>query len=247
MRRLVSHECSGAIRRALRARGVEAWSNDLQPAEDGGQHIHGPAEEAICWGWDGIVIHIVCTEMAVSGNGTYGRGRPKHHLRIAALRRAARLVGLCREHAPRVVVENPVSVLHQAIGPATQTVQPWWFGDPFYKATSLWLWGVPPLVETNRLKEPVKESEEWKRRSKVARMPRGPNRSRERSRTFPGIAEAIADSITRPLPLWDAAGCVPSKASGGPLPVLLQPDACPGVTARAPGLFHHHHGGLLDA
>ncbi len=77
--------------------------------------------------------------------------------------------------------------------PTPQKVQPYWFGDPEYKSTSLYLRGLPALKETNRLAEPEKNTDEWKRWNRVHRMPPGPERAKERSRFFPGIAAAMAE------------------------------------------------------
>jgi hypothetical protein len=77
--------------------------------------------------------------------------------------------------------------------PRPQIVQPWWFGEPQFKATGLYLRGLPPLVETRRLTPPAPGAPEHKAWSRVHRMPPGADRAKERSRFFPGIAEAMAD------------------------------------------------------
>ena len=78
-------------------------------------------------------------------------------------------------------------------------VQPFWFGHPEYKATGLYLRGLAPLVETNRVPEPEKGSDEWKAWNRVWRMPPGANRGHERSRFFPGMAEAMAMQWAGPV------------------------------------------------
>jgi len=77
--------------------------------------------------------------------------------------------------------------------PKPQMVQPFWFGEPAYKATGFYLRGLPPLTETNRMPEPERGSDEWKRWNAVHRQPPGPDRWKIRSRTFEGVAQACAD------------------------------------------------------
>ncbi|MEC8197267.1 MAG: hypothetical protein VX228_13380, partial [Pseudomonadota bacterium] len=99
---------------------------------------------------------------------------------------------------PLIAVENPImnphakELIRNYQDPA-QTVQPWWFGEPFFKGTSFYLKNLPPLVATNKLTPPKRGTEEYKAWSYIHRLPPGPERWKERSRTFPGIAEAIAD------------------------------------------------------
>jgi hypothetical protein len=98
---------------------------------------------------------------------------------------------------PCVAVENPVMHKHakariENYAPASQTVQPWWFGDPAFKATGLYLRNLPKLTPTKRLTPPKAGTEAHKEWSKVHRASPGPDRWRERSRTFPGFAAAMA-------------------------------------------------------
>ncbi len=97
----------------------------------------------------------------------------------------------------RIAVENPQMHKHAKARivnyqPATQTVQPWWFGDKAFKATGLYLKGLPPLVATNRLTPPRAGTDEHKRWSQVHRASPGPNRWKDRSRTYDGVADAMA-------------------------------------------------------
>lgn len=99
---------------------------------------------------------------------------------------------------PRVAVENPVMHKYakeriRNFQPAAQTVQPWWFGDEAFKATGLYLRGLPNLVPTNKLTPPKPGTEDHKRWSQVYRAPPGPDRWKERSRTYQGVADAMAD------------------------------------------------------
>lgn len=181
---LVACEFSGAVREAFRRRGHDAWSCDLLPAEDGSRfhfqedalvaayHRHGGK-------WDLMIAHPPCTHLAVSG-ARWFKGKEEEQrdalFFVLALMRC--------EHIPRIAIENPVSVISSRIRKPDQIIQPWQFGHGETKATCLWLKGLPKLAPTN-----VVEG----RASNVHRMAPGPNRWRERSRTFAGIAEAMAE------------------------------------------------------
>lgn len=182
MRVLVACEFSGVVRDAFQACGHDAWSNDLLPTEVSGNHIQGDCVDAIRSGqWDLIVMHPPCTALAVSGNRWYGRGMPKHQERIEAIEWTVNLWRLATNVCPRVCMENPVGVLPVR---ATQYVQPWQFGHGETKRTGLWLHGLPPLVPTNVVDG---------REARVHRMPPSDTRWMERSRTYQGIADAMAE------------------------------------------------------
>lgn len=181
MRVLVACEFSGVVRDAFAARGHDAWSNDLLDTERPGQHIIGDCLPVIRGGgWDLIVMHPPCTALAVSGNRWYGTGMPHHAKRIAAVEWTMALWQAAWQSCPRVCMENPVGVL--PIKP-TQYVQPWQFGHGETKRTGLWLHGLPPLVPTDVVEG--REGRVWK-------MPPSETRWMERSRTFTGIADAMA-------------------------------------------------------
>jgi site-specific DNA-cytosine methylase len=179
---LVACEYSGVVREAFAARGHDAWSNDVLPSEQPGNHIQGDCNEAIASReWDLIVMHPPCTALAVSGNRWYGEGMPRNDERRAAIEWTVNLWNTARKMTPRVCMENPVGVLPVK---ASQYVQPWQFGHGETKKTGLWLHNLPPLVPTN-----VVEGRE----NRVWRMPPSPTRGLERSRTYLGIADAMAD------------------------------------------------------
>lgn len=192
---LVACECSGAIRRALRARGVDAWSCDIKPAEDGDpHHIQGDAIAA-AYGqpWDAMIAHPECRYLANSGAKHLYAGMskangpdPDRWANMGAA--AAFFLALWRAPIERIAVENPVMLGHPrrlfGIPAPTQTVQPWWFGDGETKATCLWLKGFPKLVKDNEVPGRV---------ARVHRMAPGPNRSADRARTYPGLARAIVE------------------------------------------------------
>jgi len=208
---LIGCEESGVVRRAFAARGHDAWSCDLQPARDGSnRHIRADLLEVIEDGWDFLaVMHPPCTILCNSGVRWLYRGGRKANgpdpERWAELEQAAAFYRAVRERGniPMRAIENPVmheyAVQLTARG-ETRFVQPWWFGDPFFKATGLELVNLPPLVATNRLTPPKPGTAEHKAWSKVHRAAPGPDRAKLRSETFPGLADAMADQWGTLLP-----------------------------------------------
>lgn len=193
-------ECSGIVRDALLARGVDAVSIDLKPSRRPGPHIQGDALEQMHRRWTGVIAHPVCKYLTNAGaKHLYIGGRKVNGpdpARWASMRAAADFFNAFKSaNAPRIAIENPIPHEHARalIGRPTQYVQPWWFGDPFFKATGWWLIGLPPLEPTNKLTPPKPGTEDHKRWSMIHRMPPGPDREEKRSNTFPGHAAAIAD------------------------------------------------------
>lgn len=195
MKVLVACERSGVVRSAFRALGHDAWSNDLVPADDGSPfHIQGDAiAAAYSGGWDIIIAHPECTYLANSGAkhlyaGMKAENGPEAD-RWAMMGAAALFFKLLLvAPAPMVAVENPVMLGHPRrlfdIPDPSQTIQPWEYGHGETKATCLWLRGLPPLMPTDVVQG---------REQRVFRMPPGPDRKRLRSRTFEGIARAMAE------------------------------------------------------
>ncbi len=181
MRVLVACEYSGAVRRAFRALGHEAWSCDLLPAEDGGQHYQGDALK-VAYGepWDLMVAHPPCTYLAVSGMHWTTRGLRDPALTDEAM---AFVMALAKAPIPRIAIENPVSVIATRWREPDQVIHPWQHGHGEVKATCLWLKGLPPLLPTRIVAG---------REPRVHRMPPGEDRWKERSRTYEGIARAMA-------------------------------------------------------
>ncbi|WP_444460433.1 hypothetical protein [Rhodobacter capsulatus] len=205
MRGLIGCETSGVMRRAFAARGHDMWSVDLLPAEDGSnRHIRGDLRDYLDEGWDFLAVcHPPCTRLCNSGVRWLHVPPPGRSLAEmwAELDEGAALFSACwRAPIARVAIENPVMHKHArarlpADLPRPQIVQPWWFGDPAFKATGWYLRGLPALVPTNRLVPPRKAEEperhaEW---SAIHRASPGPDRWKIRSRTFQGLAEACAD------------------------------------------------------
>jgi site-specific DNA-cytosine methylase len=192
---LVACEYSAAVRDAFRARGHDAWSCDLLPTEgDSRWHRHcmrpGAIWNIIDEGWDLMVAHPPCTHLAVSGARWFKDKRAEQEEALEFVRR------LLDAPIPRIALENPISVISSKIRKPDQIIQPWQFGHGETKATCLWLKNLPPLVPTNIVEG---------REARVHRMPPGPDRWKERSRTFAGIAEAMADQWGGLSPAGNAA------------------------------------------
>ena len=213
MRVLIGCETSGAMRRSFSALGHDVWSVDLLPSEDGStRHIIGDVRDHLADGWDLAVMHPPCTRLCNSGVRWLNVPPPGKTLAAmwSELDEAVDLFSACwRAPIDMVAIENPVMHGHArsrlpADLPRPQIVQPWWFGDPFFKATGFFLRGLPPLVPTNKLTPPPSGTDEHKRWSAVHRAPPGPDRWRFRSRTFDGIAAACADQWGRRIAMVDA-------------------------------------------
>jgi hypothetical protein len=178
MRVLIACEYSGAVRDAFRAAGHDAMSCDLLPSEVPGPHYQGDVRDVLGDGWDLMVAHPPCTHLAVSGARWF---REKQAEQAEALD-FVRL--LLEAPIPRIAVENPVSIISTRIRKPDQVIQPWQYGHGETKATCLWLKNLPALKPTQIVDG---------REARVHRMPPGPNRWKERSRTYAGIAGAMAD------------------------------------------------------
>ena len=203
---LIACEYSGIVRRAFTARGFDAWSCDLLPAEDGSnRHFRGDVRDILGDGWDLLIVaHPPCTRLSNSGVRWLSSpppGRTRHDLWQELEQGADLFSTLWTAPVPRVAVENPVMHRHakQRIAgyvPPAQSVQPWQFGDWEVKRTCLWLRGLPPLVPAFRTigeaRTALGRTEDEQPAARVHRMPPGANRAKERSRFFPGIAAAMA-------------------------------------------------------
>lgn len=185
MRVLVACEFSGVVREAFRALGHDAWSCDLLLAEDASPyHFQGDILNFICTGrWDIMIAHPPCTHLAVSGARWFREKRQEQRDAIAFVR--------ALDDAPidRVAIENPIGVLSTRWRRPDQIIQPWMFGHGETKATCLWLRGLPKLVPTNIVEG---------RHGRVWREPPSLDRWKNRSRTYTGIANAMA---------WQWGGC----------------------------------------
>ena len=180
MRVLVACEFSGVVRRAFRALGHDAWSCDLLPAEDGGEHIQGDVRDLFPgnWSeWDLLIAHPPCTHLAVSGARWFTHKRAEQQEALDFVRL------LMNWNSPRICIENPISIISTQIRKPDQIIQPWMFGHGETKATCLWLKGLPKLAPSNIVDG---------RANRVHREPPSPDRWKNRSRTLEGIAQAMA-------------------------------------------------------
>ena len=191
MRVLVDCEYSGRVRQAFRRMGHDAWSCDLLESEDGSpHHIIGDAIE-VAYGrpWDLMIAHPPCTHLAVSGARHFEAKRADGRQQ-AGLDFVRKLLA-----APidRIALENSVSIISSEIRKPDQTIQPWQFGHGETKATCLWLKGLPLLVPTHvEGGDLFTAAAPKEREARVHLMPPSPNRWKERSRTYQGIADAMA-------------------------------------------------------
>jgi hypothetical protein len=187
---LVACEHSGRVRDAFKARGWDATSCDLEPSDTPGQHYTGDVRDIIGDGWDALIAFPPCTYLCASGMHWTTRGLRDARLTDDALD----LVRLLLDApVPHVALENPVGVISTRIRKPDCIVQPWHFGEPESKTTCLWLRGLPVLKPTNVL--PVPTSGRWRNQTASGqnRLSPGPHRARERSKTYRGIAAAMAD------------------------------------------------------
>jgi hypothetical protein len=194
----VACERSGVVREALRARGHDAWSCDLEPAEDGSPfHIRGDALRAAQSGrFDLMIAHPECRYLTVSGLHWNKRRPERAELTEEAAEFALALWNL---PIPRVALENPIGILSSRIRKPDQIIQPYEFGEDASKATCLWLRGLPPLRGTKRVPGRLvmhngKLVERWANQTDSGqnRLGPSPTRSMDRARTYRGIADAMA-------------------------------------------------------
>jgi len=177
MKILIACEFSGTVRDAFAAAGHNAWSCDLLPTEKPGQHVQGDVLNILGDGWDLMVCHPPCTRLCVSGARWF---HLYHQEQIEALEFVRCLLNA---PIPRIALENPVSVISSKIRKPDQIIQPWQFGHGETKKTCLWLKGLTPLMPTKIVEG---------REPRIHRLPPSNDRWKERSRTFPGIAQAMA-------------------------------------------------------
>ena len=174
---LVACEFSGVVREAFRAQGHDAMSCDLLPSERPGPHYQGDVRDILGNGWDLAIFHPPCTHLAVSGARWFADKRDEQAQALEFVR------VLLEAPIARIALENPVSIISSRIRKPDQIIQPWQYGHGETKATCLWLKGLPRLTPTNIVEGRV---------ARVHRLPPGPDRWKERSRTYRGIAEAMA-------------------------------------------------------
>ena len=183
LRVLVACEYSGAVRNAFRELGHRAFSCDLLDSEDDSEyHLVGDVRDYLDEGWDIMIAHPPCTHLAVSGARWFKekQAEQKEALEFVML--------LANCNIPHKAIENPVSIISSHWRKPDQIIQPWQFGHGETKKTCLWLENLPPLVPTDIVEG--REQRIWK-------MPPSADRWKERSRTFPGIAKAMAEQWSK--------------------------------------------------
>jgi hypothetical protein len=195
VRILLACEESQAVTWEFRQLGHDAYSCDILPSSGKvpEYHLQQDVVPLLKEQWDLIIAFPPCTHLASSGAAWFEQkrkdGRQQEGIDFFML--------FTNLDAPRVVIENPVGIMSKIYRKPDQIIQPWWFGDPFEKRTCLWLKGVPPLVATNEVK-PEPRSTYASGRTMPAwyadawRLPPA-ERSKARSKTFPGIAKSMAE------------------------------------------------------
>jgi hypothetical protein len=200
MKILVACESSGTVRDAFIARGHDAMSCDLLPTDVPGPHHQGSVLDILDQGWDLLIAHPPCTYLSVSGMHWTTRGLRDPQLTEDAL---VFFRTLLDAPIPRVAVENPVCIASTRIRKPDQIIQPWQFGEDASKKTCLWLRNLPPLTHT-RIVNPrlVDGKPRWGNQTDSGqnRLAPSADRWKLRSKTYPGIARAMADQ-------W---GCLPA-------------------------------------
>jgi len=179
MRVLVACEFSGIVREEFKAKGHDSWSCDFEPTEVDGDHYQCDVREVIDLQWDMTICFPPCTYLCGSG-ARWWKDRKKEQ------KEAIDFVKFLFRHPKidKIALENPVGILSREWELPYQIIQPWEFGHGETKATCLWLKNLPPLRSTN-----IVESRE----NKIHKMAPSKNRSKDRSRTYLGIAKAMAD------------------------------------------------------
>jgi len=182
MRILIACEYSGIVRDAFLALGHDAMSCDLLPTERLGPHFEGDVRKVLNAKWDLMIAHPPCTHLAVSGARWF---KDKKDEQIEALGFVQELLNA---PIPLIALENPISIISSHIRKPDQILQPWMFGHGETKATCLWLKNLPNLQPSNIVDG---------REARIHKMPPSPDRWKNRSRTYAGIAQAMADQWGR--------------------------------------------------
>ena len=189
MKVLIACEFSGIVRDAFAARGHDAWSCDLLPTERPGNHIQGDVLEVINQGWDLMIAHPPCTYISNAGarhlypKGVLNADRLKLGLEAKEL-----FMAILNADIPKIAVENPIPSTVFLLPKYDQVIQPFHFGESAQKRTCLWLKNLPPLMSTTICitAQSTKIPGNWFNKG-------GKDRQKNRAKTFPGIARAMAE------------------------------------------------------
>lgn len=180
MKILVACEYSGVVRDAFIKLGHDAISCDLLPTDAPGPHYQGDVRDLLDYPFDLMIAHPPCTHLSVSGARHFAEKRMDGRQQAAV----SFFMMLAKSDIPMIAIENPVCIMSSLYRKPDQVIQPWQFGHGETKATCLWLKGLPLLHPTNIVEG---------REARVHRMAPGPDRWKERSKTFSGIGEAMAN------------------------------------------------------
>ena len=194
MKVLIACESSGVVRSAFRELGHDAWSCDLLAADDGdSHHFTGDIRNFLDNKWDLMIAHPPCTHLSVSGARWF---KDKQQEQKDALDFVKLLLDA---PIPRIALENPVSIISSKIRKPDQIIQPWMFGHTEAKKTCLWLKGLPVLIPTRIM--PLPSRGYWDNQTPSGQNKLGPSESRWkiRSKTYDGVAKAMADQWGKPL------------------------------------------------
>lgn len=183
MKVLIACEFSGIVRDAFNLMGHDAYSCDLLPTEKPGKHIRDDVLKHLDDGWDLIIAHPPCTHLAVSGARYF-----KEKIADGRQQKALDFVRkLMNAHIDKICIENPVSIISTKIRKPDQIIQPWQYGHGETKKTCLWLKNLPNLIPTNIVDG---------RENRIHKEPPSSDRWKNRSRTYVGIAKALATQYT---------------------------------------------------
>lgn len=180
MRVLIACEYSGRVRDAFIRNGQDAMSCDLLPTDVPGPHYQGDVFDIINDGWDLMIGHPPCTDLAVSGAKHFAAKRADGRQQASI----AFFMRLANSPIEKIALENPISIMSTEWRKPDQIIQPWMFGHGETKATCLWLKNLPKLMPTNIVDG---------REARIHKMPPSPDRWKKRSETYTGIAQAMAD------------------------------------------------------
>jgi len=178
MRVLIACEFSGTVREEFKKRGHDAWSCDLLDTEIPGCHFNCDIMQVLDMGWDLMIAHPPCTHLAVSGARWFKDKKKEQKEALEFVRK------LMEAPIDKICIENPISIISSHIRKPDQIVQPWMFGHGETKATCFWLKNLPVLKPTKIVEG---------RESKIHKMPPSEDRWKNRSRTYKGLATAMAN------------------------------------------------------
>ena len=190
MKILIACEFSGVVRNAFLAKGHDAWSCDLLPTESPGPHIQGDVLEVLNQGWDLMIAHPPCTYLAVFGNRSFVNNPKRWFQRLNAM---LFVHDLLNAEIKKIALENPVGAISTYIRQPDQYIEPYEFGHPETKKTGLWLKNLPPLKPADIVEPQYIIGKDGKRYSPTHYTTFGKDKWKIRSKTFPGIAKAMAE------------------------------------------------------